>query len=165
MIFTGSNTPGEGEHKIIAFIRKLKSENKIEANTKHCLYGLDADLIMLALVLHEPYIVLLREAVKLGWSLKKCERKTIYANEKFAFLFINIVREYLEKEFEELQKNHNFNMERIIDDFVFICFFVGNDFVPRLPTIDIEKGIINHLIDAYKKNFWKFEKTNGGFLT
>ena len=77
---------------------------------------------MLALVLHEPYIVLLREAVKLGWTLKKCERKTIISEEKFALLFVNIIREYLEKDFKILEKESNYNFERIVDDFVFICF-------------------------------------------
>ena len=43
-----------------------------------------------------------------------------------------------------------FDIERIIDDFVFFCFFIGNDFLPSLSTLDISEGSLDHLIDFYK---------------
>ena len=53
--------PGEGEHKILEYIRTFKKSEGYKNNIRHCIYGLDADLVMLALISHEPNVVLLRE--------------------------------------------------------------------------------------------------------
>jgi 5'-3' exoribonuclease 2 len=81
----------------------------------------------------------------------------------FQFLHIATLREYLYLEFAndlDCSCAGGFDLERVIDDFIFLCFFVGNDFLPHLPSLEIRLGAINTLCDLYKGSFAKM----GGFI-
>ncbi|RZC39325.1 5'-3' exoribonuclease 1 like, partial [Asbolus verrucosus] len=151
VILSGHETPGEGEHKIMDYIRYLRSQPGYDPNTRHCLYGLDADLIMLGLCTHEPHFSLLREEVKFG---KKSKRTNVPEEIRFYLLHLSLMREYLELEFASLKEKLKseklkFDIEKIIDDWILMGFLVGNDFIPNLPNLHIANGALPVLYEAY----------------
>ncbi|XP_064599809.1 5'-3' exoribonuclease 2-like, partial [Liolophura sinensis] len=186
VILSDANVPGEGEHKIMDYIRKQRGQPDHDPNTHHCLCGADADLIMLGLATHEPYFTIIREEFKpnkprscelcgqIGHELKECtgaakEKQgefdelpaSVGEEQAFIFLRLNILREYLERELMMTGLPFTYDFERALDDWVFMCFFVGNDFLPHLPSLEIRENAIDRLINLYKKTVHK----TGGYLT
>ena len=139
IIYSGPDVPGEGEHKIMEYIRLSKAQESYDANTRHCLYGLDADLILLGLLSHDPHFALLREEVTFGRHKNNSQR--------FFLLHISLLREYIAQEFKTLG---DFDLERIIDDFVFFSTFVGDDFLPNLPGVEITHNAFEYIFLAYQ---------------
>ncbi len=152
IVLSGHEVPGEGEHKIMEYIRLAKAQPEYDANIRHCLYGLDADLIMLGLLSHDPHFCLLREEVTFGRASQKKSKELEHQN--FYLMHLCMVREYLELEFQELKEpsilEFPFDMERVIDDFILMAFFVGNDFLPNLPNLHINEGALALMFKVYK---------------
>ncbi|KAI9731891.1 MAG: hypothetical protein M1834_004342 [Cirrosporium novae-zelandiae] len=153
IVLSGHEVPGEGEHKIMEYIRQAKAQPNYNPNVRHCLYGLDADLIMLGLLSHDPHFCLLREEVTFGRNNHKKSKELEHQN--FYLMHLCIVREYLEMEFQELTApgvlDFPFDMERVIDDFILMAFFVGNDFLPNLPNLHINEGALALMFKIYKE--------------
>lgn len=203
VVFSDASVPGEGEHKIAEYIRRERAQPSYNPNIEHVMYGLDADLIMLALATHELHFTILREEVfpKRGQQRQSQQRQQqsvkpgvtqiddvmaqattatetfstraeLGGRKPFHFLKVSVLREYLDHEFRydieselratppEVCADICYDLERVLDDFVFMCFFVGNDFLPHLPTLDIREGAIDYLIELYKT-----EVPRVGYLT
>ena len=150
IIFSGHEVPGEGEHKIMNFIRHLKSQKDFNQNTRHCIYGLDADLIMLGLSTHGPHFALLREEVTFG--RRNSEKKSL-EHQNFYLLHLSLLREYMELEFKEIadEMQFEYDFERILDDFILVMFVIGNDFLPNLPDLHLNKGAFPVLLQTFKE--------------
>jgi 5'-3' exonuclease len=170
--------PGEGEHKIMQYIRELRDESNYDPNTSHCMYGQDADLIMLGLVSHEPHFTLLREVIDFSQNRNRGIRpgkplnvtKTVVKRTNtadFQLLHISVLREYLQIELcqDFYKARMAVNLERVIDDFVFMTFLVGNDFLPHLPSLDISEGAFDRLFQIYKSQFFHIHKSQGRPIT
>ena len=65
------------------------------------------------------------------------------------------IREWIAQEMQLPNLPFTYDFENIIDDWVMLCFFVGNDFLPHLPSLDIKEGAIDKLAGIYKSKFIK----------
>lgn len=83
---------------------------------------------------------------------KKAKRPMSVDETRFYLLHLGLLREYLELEFIELEAKVKFpyDLEKIIDDWVFMCFMVGNDFIPHLPNLHISSNALPILYKTYK---------------
>jgi 5'-3' exonuclease len=124
---------------------------------RHCLQGQDGDLIMLGLCTHEPNFVLLREQVPFD-STKRQQWEDLgmpayVHNPNFEFLHMNVLRDYLAFDFEtsNVVPESPYELEQTIDDFVFLTFFVGNDFLPSMPALSIADEAFDLLWYTYRE--------------
>ena len=145
IIISTSSNYGEGEHKIFDFIRRFPQYHSDETNT--IIYGLDADLIMLG-INHLPIcknIYLFRETPHFIQSINS----ELEPNKEYIL------------DLPELSKNITLNMnndrklsdeqkKNRVYDYIFLCFFLGNDFMPHFPAINIRTGGIDKMLNAYK---------------
>ena len=144
---------------------KIKDEKKI---INHCIFSNDADFILLSLLSHEANIVILKKGTsnKNKYNLESTkENNFLNFNE---FLYISVLREYLDIEFCKLKLKIKFdyNIERLCDDFSFLCFLFGNDFIPPLISLDNDGKVFEFVINSYKNSLLKFNDylTNNGLI-
>jgi 5'-3' exonuclease len=139
-IVSGHEEEGEGEHKIIRYIKEVSKGSESDV-----IYGLDADLIMLALSCEKSNIYLMRESNDFAKSVSNQNISSVTKQLFFKYMNIDAMRRCVAQ--------HLYGSEDIayMYDYIFICFMLGNDFLPNISFLKIRNGAIDVLCDAYKK--------------
>tara|TARA_Y100000817_G_scaffold166397_1_gene130072 strand:- start:204 stop:1727 length:1524 start_codon:yes stop_codon:yes gene_type:complete len=135
-VLSDSNEPGEGEHKIMDFLDK-----NVDKDTISVVYGLDADLIMLSMI-RKHNIYLLRERTE--YNIEGLQDHYIYLN-------VRLLKEYRIESIKEINPvtQYKISDEKILNDFLFFCFLIGNDFIIPSPCNNLRYGGMGYLENAY----------------
>ena len=133
IIISDTTERGEGEHKILQYIKTHELTNSV-------IYGLDADLIMLSIVSQKDNIYLLRERTE--YNIEDTDNDYIYMN-------IDRLKEYILKDLmnDTILK---YKKEEILNDYIFICFLLGNDFINHIHSLSLRYNGYDYLIETYK---------------
>jgi len=150
IIISDSNEIGEGEHKIFQYIRDVPHK---EQNT--VIYGLDADLIMLSLnhLNFTKNIYLYRETPEFIKSI----HADLEPNETY-ILDIPKLAEMIIYELNFNRKPNTKQQKNRLYDYIFLCFFLGNDFMPHFPSINIRTNGIQIMLSAYQNTIGKTDQ-------
>ena len=135
VIFANEKVVGEGEHKIIRYIDKNRHKNM-----SYCVHSPDADLIMLQLGLNMPNMYILRENI---YTDIDCKYFIVDVNK-----FKNVVLKSLKWSSSE---KHKYTVIQTIYDFILLCFLLGNDFLPHIPSLEISNNGLDLLMETYPK--------------
>ncbi len=122
---------GEGEHKAIQFIRK-----RISMNESYIIYGMDADLINLALACPADRVYIVREIMQ----------GSIH---NFHWVNISAIRTRIQTDMFWQSMEYACDPDGFIRDFVILGYLLGNDFLPQVKSLNIYEGAIDNMISAY----------------
>jgi 5'-3' exoribonuclease 1 len=145
IIVSLSDAYGEGEHKLFDLIRKCPESHTEKMNT--IIYGLDADLIMLS-INHLPIaknIFLFRETPEFIKSINT----ELEPNETYV-IDIPELAKIITLDMNNGEKLTTVQQKNRVYDYIFLCFFLGNDFMPHFPSVNIRTGGIDKMLQAYK---------------
>ena len=153
VIVSSSCESGEGEHKIFQHIRNFPDAHK---NQTTIIYGLDADLIMLCLNhLHiSERIFLYRETPEFLKSVDRTLDETCQYFVDIPELAQSIIKymNCMHDKCGQVSEKIEFQNEKCrMFDYIFICFMLGNDFMPHFPAVNIRTTGIDTLLEAYRK--------------
>jgi 5'-3' exonuclease len=143
IILDSSSNQGEGEHKLF---KHLEDNRQNHLRHQKVIYGLDADLIILALLRGYSYTYLYREASYYPFEMREND-------EGYLYMDANLLRNEIINEFyiETMDKKN------VMIDYVFLTYLLGNDFLPNLFILKIQKGGFDLICELYKKGYQRFK--------
>ena len=157
IIISTANECGEGEHKIMKILEEQYDNDNIDNNcTLHCIYGLDADLLMLSLLNKCSHqIILLRDNSFRQEENDRKQQDDFY----YDFVDISILKQYICEDIKEegypINKYNEHDKkkakENYLYDYILLCFLLGNDFLEHLPGLSIKYKGIDIVLNAYNK--------------
>ena len=145
IVISCSNEPGEGEHKLFDYLRKTPCLNENIA-----LYGLDSDLIMLS-IFHLQYcknVYIFREAPE----FLKHYFPITPDNDKNMPYFLDM-KVLANSILTEMKCKAN-DYHRIYD-YIFLCFFLGNDFFTTFSIYEYTYSWYTNYSGYLQKSYWK----------
>ncbi len=143
VIFSSWKDAGEGEHKLFEYIRNVPHHDEVTV-----VYGLDADLIMLS-ICHLQYcnkLYLYRETPEFIKSIDS----SLKPNESY-ILHINYLGDQIYNLLNSKNNKTSTTKYDILQDYIFLCFLLGNDFMPHFPALNIRTNGIYHLVECYNQ--------------
>jgi 5'-3' exonuclease len=130
IVYSSYHEEGEGEHKILQYI---KNNSNIKPSDVIVIYGLDADLLFLSLgVGYNHNLYIMRE-------VQIFNNKEVNLDDEINYNYVEI------KQLHNLIKNLGIST----NDFIILCYLIGNDFIPGLLTTDVKKGGLDKIFSAY----------------
>lgn len=134
VIYSNYKIPGEGEQKIMEYIRKHQNKNH-----KMVIFSPDADLIFLGVTLFDYSVMILREEPPRPGQEPRNDKKR-----DLSLVDIPKLRNLLIREFQGVMRIP-LNPRRFLEDWVLLCFTVGNDFLPCTPCFEIRTDALEKL--------------------
>jgi 5'-3' exoribonuclease 1 len=140
-----SEEAGEGEHKLF---ERIRSDPTHHRKTTTFIYGIDSDLIMLALNHSHASnyrLYLYRETpefIKTIDSTLDPERNYVLDIPLLCSRVIDMMSSHVDN--DHTRRN-------LLYDYILLCFFVGNDFVPKCPAVNIRNKGLQFLLSCYRE--------------
>ena len=125
VVVSDSSEAGEGEHKIFDRLSSLHSLSKKTV----VVYGADADLIMLSLV----------SPTETPFVLREDQSVSVMQSGHLAFQYIDV--DMLRRRIGAAGVEPR--------EFVVLCMFLGNDFVPPLSFLRVRERGVDYLLEKY----------------